>query len=564
MEAQARGVSPLERVIDALRGAGCKPVQRGGEWRARCPGHDGTREDSLSVTEKDGTVLLHCFSEGCRYDDIMRALGLEAGDGFANARVPWNVKDFKPKLRHPPWERQPSAVYPYADESGVVLYEVCRFDDPKDFRQRRPGEGWGLGDVRRVLYRLPELIDSIGTVYVVEGEKDADRLRELGVVATTSAQGAKSARKTDWTPLEGRDVVVLPDNDPEGREYATAVTEAISRAKSIRVVQLPGLPTHGDVSDWLDAGHTLDELDKLGKETRLQAVSIEDFLTMEFPERDPLLEPWLKTQDIAMVHAWRGVGKTFFSLGVACAVATGQEFLGWSAPAPRGVLYIDGEMPAVTIQGRLLRMVASMPSAESWAQLRIVTPDLQPQGMRPLRSAEGQQDILDLLSPDIALLIFDNLSCLLGGAENDADTWQEMQEFILRLRREGHTSLLVHHSGKTGEQRGTSKREDVLDTVIHLCRPKGYRSEQGARFEVHWEKARGLFGDDAREFEAQLVTTPTGLQEWGTQGIDNSRAQEVAKLLAEGLTVTEIAGELGINKSNVSRAKKKAAEMGLV
>jgi len=81
---------------------------------------------------------------------------------------------------------------------------------------------------------------------------------------------------------------------------------------------------------------------------------------------------------------------------------------------------------------------------------------------------------------------------------------------------------------------------------------------------VHWEKARGLFGDDAREFEAQLVTTPTGLQEWGTQGIDNSRAQEVAKLLAEGLTVTEIAGELGINKSNVSRAKKKAAEMGLV
>ena len=106
----------------------------------------------------------------------------------------------------------------------------------------------------------------------------------------------------------------------------------------------------------------------------------------------------------------------------------------------------------------------------------------------------------------VDLLIVDNIST----RDNDAGSWTSMQEWILRLRRRGIAVMLVHHSGKSGEQRGTSRREDVLDTVIGLRRPEDYQPQQGARFEVHVEKSRAHFGDAGRPFEASLVAMPDG------------------------------------------------------
>jgi hypothetical protein len=155
------------------------------------------------------------------------------------------------------------ATYDYTDERGQLLYQTIRYV-PKDFSQRRPdGRGdwiWNLQGVRRVLYRLPELLAAPLTepVFVVEGEQDADRLRQQGLTATTSAMGAQAKWRPEYNEvLHGRRVVLLPDNDAPGRQHMEDVQRNLEGvALSVVVLTLPDLPPKGDVSDWLDAGGT--------------------------------------------------------------------------------------------------------------------------------------------------------------------------------------------------------------------------------------------------------------------------------------------------------------------
>jgi len=156
-------------------------------------------------------------------------------------------------------KRRTVGTYKYRDETGQVLFEVVRYE-PKNFSMRRPGEhgDWipNIDSVRRVLYRLPEVIAAVQnneTVYVVEGEKDADRLASLGLCATTNPQGAGQWKAEYSESLEAAHVVILPDNDEAGRRHAEKVAQSLQgKAVSIKVLPLPGLPDKGDVSDWLD------------------------------------------------------------------------------------------------------------------------------------------------------------------------------------------------------------------------------------------------------------------------------------------------------------------------
>jgi putative DNA primase/helicase len=140
-----------------------------------------------------------------------------------------------------------------------------------------------------------------------------------------------------------------------------------------------------------------------------------------------------------------------------------------------------------------------------------------------------------------------------------------MQEWILRLRRQSIAVLLVHHSGKSGEQRGTSRREDVLDTVIGLRRPEDYKPQQGARFEVHVEKSRAYFADAGRPFEASLVSTPDGRGlTWSACDLKPNHLEEAAALFRSGVTVRAVAAQLGIARSSAGRLRQKAQEGGLL
>lgn len=256
--------NPTEKVLAILRERG-EVKQRGQSWRCCCPAHDDT-DPSLDIsTGRDNCVLLCCRSAGCSAAQITAALGLSLRDLF-NGTMP-DVEKMK-------FEDRIQGVYDYRDEQGTLLFQTVRLWAPspknKDFRQRRPdGKGgwiWKLGDTRRVLYRLPELhaaghVDVSTWVFVVEGEKDADALTQLGLVATTNPMGAGKWRPEYAESLRGRRVAVIPDNDEPGRRHAADILKSLEGvALELVRLDLPGLPEKGDVSDWLASGGTAAKL----------------------------------------------------------------------------------------------------------------------------------------------------------------------------------------------------------------------------------------------------------------------------------------------------------------
>jgi DNA-binding CsgD family transcriptional regulator len=286
---------------------------------------------------------------------------------------------------------------------------------------------------------------------------------------------------------------------------------------------------------------------------RLQSVAVGDFLAMEIPARQYLLHPILPQQGLVMIHGPRGLGKTHLSVGIAVAVASGGSFLRWKAPSAAGVLFVDGEMPAAALQERLARAIQANPRGSEAGALRIITPDVNSVGMPDLSTIEGQQAV-DAHVGDAKLIVLDNLSSLLRtGIENDAESWLPLQTWALRHRAQGRSLLFIHHSGKGGAQRGTSRREDVLDCVLGLRRPGDYSQVQGARFEVHVEKGRSLYGEDAAAFEAHLTADERGAQTWTLKPLEADQDEKITELAGLGMKPHEIATDLGIHRATVYR-----------
>jgi Protein of unknown function (DUF3631) len=242
-------VKPIELVIARLEEHGCNPRRSGAGWSARCPSHDDTKP-SLSVKEGDDEcAVMHCFV-GCPNEQIVAALKLNMADLFP------------PKPSRDGWGPV-VATYRYRGEDGCVLFEKRRFAN-KNFSQRQPDGTGNIEGVRRVPYRLPELLDGVRAgrwIFVVEGEKAADRLVREGFVATCGNGGAGKWHYTERDGFRGAKVAVLADNDKVGRDHALDVARSLNGiAQEIRLVELPGLPEKGDVVDYLDADGTAEGL----------------------------------------------------------------------------------------------------------------------------------------------------------------------------------------------------------------------------------------------------------------------------------------------------------------
>lgn len=294
----------------------------------------------------------------------------------------------------------------------------------------------------------------------------------------------------------------------------------------------------------------------------LKAISMEEFLLSTLPERDYLLHPVIPEQGIVMLVAKRGIGKTFTALHMSLSVAGGLSLFNWHAPKARRVLYVDGEMPAISMQERLAALATGMAAPPHAMQnFSIITPDIQSRPMPDLATTYGQQALEPFLA-GVDLLVLDNLATLCRtGKENESQSWTPMQTWLLDLRRRGMAVLLVHHAGKSGDQRGTSAREDIMDTVISLRRPTTYSVAEGARFEVHLTKARGIVGEDAMPFEVHLRSEGNQLI-WDVNELVNVQAEQLKQLLAEGFSIRDCADEMGVSKSVVHRLKKKLEEGG--
>lgn len=319
----------------------------GDGWTARCPAHDDT-SPSLSISVGSTTpVVLHCHA-GCDTDTVLAALSLSLTDIQAEpvrqSRGEWTPAG------------EASHVYSYRDENGELLYQVLRVptDGGKTFRQRVPdadaksGWTWRLGDVRRVPYRLPDVIGGIGqglSVWITEGEKDADMLAADGLVATTAAGGAGSWREDYNQHFHDADVNIIADRDEPGRKHARDVAARLDGvAATVRILE----PIDGkDLSDHVTAGHTADQLVTTFDSDRPEPVELapdlHEFLGVDDPPRDWVIPGLLEHGDRMLWTGHEGLGKSMVTRQLAVAAASGLHPFWNNHFEPQRVLYIDLE-----------------------------------------------------------------------------------------------------------------------------------------------------------------------------------------------------------------------------
>lgn len=297
--------------------------------------------------------------------------------------------------------------------------------------------------------------------------------------------------------------------------------------------------------------------------TKAHVYSLDEFLQLDIPPRRWIVQGLIQERDIAGIHAYRGVGKTLLAACLGYAISSGNDFLRYTIPEPRGVLFVEGEMPALDLKTRLAGIVMGAEEAPA-KPFRILSADLQDPAL-PSLSTEAGQSSLEAHLEDIDLIILDSVSTLFQSAhsENEDRSWATAQNFLLSLRRRGFTVLVIYHEGKGGLQRGTSKREDVLSQVIQLKRPSNYNAAEGARFEVHLTKARSVFGRAAEPFEAHFRTDKDGAASWTWHPLGDLKKLRVLELWRGGVTTQRtIANEMGVGVGTVNRKIKKLREEG--
>lgn len=295
------------------------------------------------------------------------------------------------------------------------------------------------------------------------------------------------------------------------------------------------------------------EADNDGAGDELVLDDLNDFITLELPKLEMVLDPIVPVQGLVTTYGYRGVGKTYFTKHAAYAIATGATFLRWKAPKPRRVLYIDGEVAPAEMQERSQRLYAAHPDSRPARGYFTLLSMMRQTGKALNLANDLDQAIAERVAADYEVLFLDNRSTLVyAGRENEAESWDTMQQWVLKLRSMGKTVWVCDHASRGGTNRGSSKREDVFNTVIYLKSPDDYEPQQGARFEVRFMKNRGFYGDDAEPFQARMETRD-GADYWEMKSMAAAKEEDVLELFRQGKTSREIAEALGIGKSTVNR-----------
>ncbi len=511
--------------------------------------------------------------------------------GCIQENKPWDTIDFhvwKDKTditglikKYLPENKQ--ITYDYCDIDGKLIHQTVR-SNGKGFKQRRPdGNGgwiWKVKDINQILYNL-KAVSEAPEIFVVEGEKDADNLIKLGLIATTCAGGAKSWKPEYCESLKGKAVVLIPDNDKPGREHMAKIAVLLDGiATSIKMVELPGLLKKEDVSDFINKYKDEDEaaerfamlIENAGPYKTKSPPKFEDgiltvkeFKELDLPKRKNFLSPWLKENSISLVSGWRGVGKTFFALGVLDAITNGMAFGQWSCETPTNSLYVDGEMTSEDLDERI--RIFNLDSGRE-KQLHVYSVSYASRIGLPgasLISETWRNNIKTfMLENNIRFWVVDNIGSLAGGLdENVKKDWDVINQFLLELRFAGIATLLLHHTGKSGEQRGTSAREDNIDISITLKAPHDYTPEDGARFNVQFTKSRVATKHLPKIADAEFrLIEENGNHIWTFGNVKQERKKEIIRMLNTGEKQIDIAAELGIDRAYISRVRKSAIKDG--
>jgi hypothetical protein len=506
-------VLSLQQIAKALNGE-----VSGNSVRAPGPGHSA-EDRSLSVTlsgKVDGGFIVKTFSpaddwQTCK-DYVFEKLGLPKFQPQPNnnqfsldvmVRAAMSAANsHKPKAK-------PVAISHYTDRDGTLIYDVLRFDNPKRFAHRL-ADGKFKGSERRVIYRWPELIKfPDATVFICEGEKDADNVASLDLCATTAASGK-------WTDdcvnaLTGRICWILEDNDETGRKKALEAAQKLHPvAASVKIVRFPSLPDGGDVSDWLDMGRTKDDLEDFcystpdwkpepapavetktdDKPKQPKIFSFHRHRDTNNPTPRYLVKNLLPETGIGLLSGQSGTYKTFVGIKLAGAVSTGQPFAGH----------------VIKRQGAAL-MFASEGAAELPIRLEALSEAEHGGKALPIFYSDDAVRLLDKTSVStviatakavadeaqrdyklpLALILFDTIIAAAqfakAGDENDAAVGAKLMAALGQISRATGTFVLgIDHFGKAVETgtRGTSAKEAAADIVLALLADKAISGEVAA------------------------------------------------------------------------------------
>jgi putative DNA primase/helicase len=432
----------LQAFLDRLQGV----KRNGAGWMARCPAHED-KNPSLSICERNGNTLLKCFA-GCSFEAVCSALGIEPHELFSDNGA-------APRI---------AAEYDYRDEKGDLLFQVVRYE-PKDFRQRKPdGNGgwtWNLNGVRRVLYRLPEVL-AANSVLVCEGEKDCETGRALGIVATCNSGGAGKWREEYSEHLRGKQITIIADADESGRKHAQQVAVSLSgKAESVKVLEFAQAK---DLSEWTATGGTRDGLIELIRNTPKSKPTAETpnrqtgAVLRCFRDIEPKAIRWLwpgriPLGKLTLLIGDPGLGKSLLTADVASRVTRGTLFPDGATCETGSVIFLSAEDdPADTIRPRLDAAGADVSRVHVLEAVRVQ----HASGSLTEKTFNLETDIAVLEGalrehPDVRLIVIDPLSAYLGGVDShsNAEVRGMLTPLVALAGRFGVAVLCVTHLRKS-------------------------------------------------------------------------------------------------------------------
>lgn len=453
-----------------------------GRLAVRCPAHND-KTPSLTVwVDNNGKAAFNCHA-GCNHRDILQALPPTTQQTLETTWKTPAVTVLIPRRRHtptaptPPASRNVEAEYPYVTENGELAYLVRRFRGKKIRQFHRNDDGRlvaGRGDAPTVPYRLPDVIQANragDTIYIVEGEKDADTLASHGLTATCNVGGAGK-----WTDnldgwFAGARVVILPDNDEPGRRHAQDIHRHLQDvAEQTRILNLPGLDDKGDVTDWLE-NHTVDELEQHAHTPTHEpagefALSKGD-LIFDIPLEVESIwgqgqeSLWARGEPL-MIYGPTGIGKTTLAgrLLLSLIGVDDDELLGYPVrPVQPGrtVLYVAADRPRQAM--RSLRRMANPAAAPILAErLRI-------EHMRQIWASEKDPEMLHRAAKqaNATIVFIDSGKDLAGGPLKDEGPAKALMDSIQICIANEIDVAMLHHPRKATQEGGTKRQLDLDD-----------------------------------------------------------------------------------------------------
>ncbi|MGA9480286.1 MAG: AAA family ATPase [Candidatus Acidiferrales bacterium] len=407
----------------------------------------------------------------------------------------------------------------------------------------------------------PELFPSLRTQITAVDFKDGPRQRvflkmlELGLSNCDLVAGALAESDRELAAYASE----LVDQACSPKHVSVYLRElkiaSVERQRVLKAQLICDRGRSGDTEGVLAAIvelNTIRDYQPPGEE--VQFMCARKLLSKSVTPREFLLDPVLTTNAMAQIFSWRGTGKTFFALSIARAISAGESFLGWKAPKARRVLFIDGELDEYSLQQRIRLLDAGND------YLDLLCCDAQENCFPHLCEPRAQRVIEErIIETRAEVLILDNLSALAPSTnETEAEQWNILQSWFKEMKRKlGITVIFLHHAGHSGTSRGTTRREDLLDLVIELRKPKDYVATEGLRMELVFGKTRGKLSRYAEPLECSLGEF-NGQLLWAFKELRDARAVQVADLRNTGMSVRDIAEQTGVPKSTVARIIKDA------